>query len=1619
MVLKFSPWKNLFGRWGTSRSKAEHKAVKRAHRGLRIEPLETRQMLSISMQPGIVGTVGAGQQFRQNVSFLDTNSTADLWHVSVDYGDDSTAQYDLTSKAFVLDHRYDRAGAYQASVIITNNSNDRLETTLPLTATSELPTLSINDVVVNEGFQAVFTLTLSAPSSQRVSMVVTSANGTAISGSDYDATSGRVSIAAWETTATFVVSTTDDSTTEGNENFSVLVSSLTGAAAGNLVGTGTIAEASVVGRHIFYNNSSFDGNNPAINASDDAAIATDKQAFLPTAGLAATSANYTTYSKGINGILIDIAQLANPAALTADDFSFLVGNTATPSQWTTAAPAPLTIRVRVGEGANGFDRIEITWADEAIKNEWLQVKVLATANTGLDSPDVFYFGNLVGDTGTGNSSTQAIVDQTDTTAITAAIPTSTASITNAADINRDGSVTSQDLALATANSGTTLVMLEGPSLSISNASTDEGGNLVFTLTLSMPCSLPIRVQYSTVNGSAIAGQDYVAASGTVTFAAGQTTKTITIATLTDNTDEYDQDLTLVLSNPTNVTLTNTSAVGTIVDIDAAPTVSISTASAYEGYQAIFTVTLSSTSEKPISVSYTTTNGTATAGSDYRSTSGTLLFSPGQTSKIVAVTTLRDAEEETTLETLSVTLSNPVNATLGTGTATGTILDNTLQATNDVYQLNAGTVLIVTAPGVLANDSEPSDDPLEAVLVAGPAHGTLILNSDGSFTYDPDDYTGEVTFTYKAWDGQAYSNHATVTLTVKSANQAPTAVLLVNSAVLVGGTVRAMLSNPQDSSNADRRAGFHYDFALDASELASTYAGASTSSTQDFTFNDAGTYTVYCRIFDQHDAYSDYSATVTVSASDATILLNSGPITEGGSATVSFTNPPADHGDEGTNDDGTSYFDDWTYGYSFSTNPADLATSFDQAGGNEASFSFADGGSHTIYGRILCHERHFHQEYQYNPETGEDELVDIFETNDSYSGFTTTVFVADVAPTATAFTNDGPANDGSSVTVSFANVSDPSDTDTAAGFHYSFALDPDQLATSYASATDSSTKGFTALGTYTVYSRIFDKDGVCSDYSTTVTISNGIPQATFSNNGPITEGSSVRVTFENSTSSQSSNFRYSMACDPSQLATTYDAASTIAYQDITFDDNGTYTVYGRLFDDAGGVTEYRTLVTVTNVAPTASFTISTPRVEGTTINVIGSATDPGSWDTLTYAWEVYKNTNNTLFATDGDNTNFAFTPDVGGSYRIVLTVTDKDGDSNTTSQTINVAYLTTTTLSTSAGTVAAGQAVTATFGTISGTCAVATAHRTPMGASNTVVTLIDTPYVFTEEDFGFTDPNDNPSDEFAKVKITTLPDTLAGSLSLDGASVVEGQFILVGDITAGKLVFTQEPGVTGIGCATFTFQVQDDGGTGNATTLDPTPNIMTIDVVSQLVTWTGRGDNGNWNTAGNWSDGEVPDLSDYVVIRASAIPTTITVDCDTEISGLYCSSNLVVSGGSLSITNRAVLKAPLLVSSGTLTMDGSWANTGAITVNGGTVNFGGDFTTAELGTVCCTAGTVNLTGTLDNTGSVLNLLGSSEGVWSLDGGTIKGGVVAASGGSRLQVSSSRSIDSSLSRSVDRE
>jgi len=218
----------------------------------------------------------------------------------------------------------------------------------------------------------------------------------------------------------------------------------------------------VVNRQVFYNGSRFDGQNSAANANDDLAIDGQKRALLQ--GATASRANYTSFSRGINGLIVDVQGLANPQGIGPDDFTFFTGNGDDLATWSELT-APVSVTVRPGAGAQGADRITIVLPDHVAEGNWLQTTVLANADTGLTSNDVFYFGNAVGETG--NRVSNALVDSADVSLVGdhQRGPFDPAPITDPYDINRDGLVNATDIILArdhTADPGQALVLLDAP-----------------------------------------------------------------------------------------------------------------------------------------------------------------------------------------------------------------------------------------------------------------------------------------------------------------------------------------------------------------------------------------------------------------------------------------------------------------------------------------------------------------------------------------------------------------------------------------------------------------------------------------------------------------------------------------------------------------------------------------------------------------------------------------------------------------------------------------------------------------------------------------------------------------------------------------------------------------------------------------------------------------------------------------------------------------------------------------------------------------------------------------------------------------------------------------------------
>ena len=354
-------------------------------------------------------------------------------------------------------------------------------------------TITISDITVNETDGTIsVTATLDRPVQGGVTADVVLTDIDTDSG-DYTANTTSISFAGLVAgeTASILIDITDDTDAELPEDLQVSLTNVVPAAGGAVSvvdGIVTINDddfipTSVAGRHIFYENSAFDfsmlqQSGVGANVFDDGAIAPDKTALLP--GQSASFENYTSYSRGINGIIIDIADLPQiPTLATIGDFfEFRVGNTQDVTSFT-SAPAPFEIAVRPGDGDNGSDRITIVWADNVIENEWLQVTVKAGLSTGLAFDDVHYWGNAIGETGDADG-VNTFVNATDQANTRDNFTTifESADVENVYDFNRDTLVNATDQAIARDNFTTIfdfLVLLDAPSNFTGGGGSEGGG----------------------------------------------------------------------------------------------------------------------------------------------------------------------------------------------------------------------------------------------------------------------------------------------------------------------------------------------------------------------------------------------------------------------------------------------------------------------------------------------------------------------------------------------------------------------------------------------------------------------------------------------------------------------------------------------------------------------------------------------------------------------------------------------------------------------------------------------------------------------------------------------------------------------------------------------------------------------------------------------------------------------------------------------------------------------------------------------------------------------------------------------------------------------------------------
>ncbi|MCB8942758.1 MAG: protein kinase [Ardenticatenaceae bacterium] len=248
--------------------------------------------------------------------------------------------------------------------------------------------------------------------------------------------------------------------------------------------------------------------------------------------------------------------------------------------------------------------------------------------------------------------------------------------------NETFNVTLSNAEIGVIADGTALVSIVDddatPTLTIADVTIAEGAtSSTILVTMEGLSSADVTVSYASADVSATSGTDYTALSGTLTWAAGETgDKTLTLSVTDDAIDEQNETLSVVLSGPANATLEDGIGTVTITDNDAAPTLAIQDVGpVQETGDASITVIMTGLSSASVTVNYATSNDTATAGSDYTASSGTLTWAAGSTgAQLITVPMLSDVIDEPD-ETFIITLSNATNATITDDTAVYTITDD--------------------------------------------------------------------------------------------------------------------------------------------------------------------------------------------------------------------------------------------------------------------------------------------------------------------------------------------------------------------------------------------------------------------------------------------------------------------------------------------------------------------------------------------------------------------------------------------------------------------------------------------------------------------------------------------------------------------------------------------------------------------------------------------------------------------------------------------------------------------------------------------------------------------------------------------------------------------------------
>ena len=642
-----------------------------------------------------------------------------------------------------------------------------------------------------QGTNAVLTVNLSAASAQTATIQYGVTGGSAVAGTDYKTVSGTLTFMPGQTTQTFTLPTLNDGLYQNNRTVQLTLSNPTNASlSANPALTYTIENVNAA---------------PSVGFSQTTASGVEGQIVNLPVVLSKTSGAAVTLMYAASG----------GTAASGTDFT-LPGTSLTFALGQTTQNIPVTLLNTGTVGANKTVVLTLTGPTGAM----LGAKQAATLTIGEQLPVIGFTSTAGSGPANQNGSLAVALNVASSKSVTVKYAVSGGTAKNGTDFKLSsgtltipaGQTTASipvtvinhnlnepnktiDVTL-TAPSGASLgaattvytILNTVPAPSVSFAPTNPasvaaGKSVTFTVTLSAPSGQTATVQYAVTGGTAVAGTDYKAAGGTLTFKPGQTKKTISLTTLKGY--QPNKTVQLSLSDPANVMLGNTTSwTTTIVETrpsPVVPTVSFTAGnptSGSEGTSATFTVGLSAATTQIVTVKYAVVGGTGVAGVDYSAISGTLTFSPGQTSKTIALPILNDHLYESS-RTVLLGLSSPTNATLGSSPT----LTYTIHGTNPAPAVAFSTAAATAAPGetisIPVTLSAVSKDPVTVnVAFGGNAQSGIDYSLPGGST---------VTFS----PGQQTQNISVILLRTISTGQNRTLLAMLSAPV--GATLGA--NNP--------------------------------------------------------------------------------------------------------------------------------------------------------------------------------------------------------------------------------------------------------------------------------------------------------------------------------------------------------------------------------------------------------------------------------------------------------------------------------------------------------------------------------------------------------------------------------------------------------------------------------------------------------------------------------------------------------------------------------------------------------------------------------------------------------------------------------------------------------